>query len=199
MAYRFFIAVLGLLSVSLAGCVSTSTEPNIVVDKNPQVVMPAEATYAWQVDGGEPLAGEVSSLSRETAHLIEAAIDRGLDARGYRQTTVPQAAFWVHYHVGVLSGRRLEEQTVPTYGQTVVCSLPDCRHSFVWGRYGAPEVTERLISYREGTLMIDIVERQSGRIAYRATARRELSAHERASSRELDKIVAEMLAELPSR
>lgn len=181
--------------LSLAACASHS--PVMLVDRDSSVVMPAAGTYAW-AKGQDVIAGEAATpVTPEVHAALQAAVDRAMQARGYKLVPVTDAAFLVHFHVGVVAGKRVEEKSLPASGPVVVCAVRECKDTFAWGYYGAPEVTTRLVSYREGTLLVDVEERLSQRIAYRAAATSDLRKHPRLDPVELDKVLSELFAQLP--
>jgi len=75
----------------------------------------------------------------------------------------------VHYHIGAVS----KVDTVAAVPDER-CANPSCRDPLMgWGYWGVPESTLREEAYTEGTLMLDVVQRATGRLAWRATGVRE--------------------------
>ena len=67
-----------------------------------------------------------------------------------------------------------------------------------WGYYGPPPlVTSQEISYTEGALVIDMLQRSTGKLAIRAVGRDTDVTQADLSDEGIQKIVAKMLSGLP--
>ena len=167
---RRIVLWLLLISSGLAsGCtgrVETHSDARIRVAR--------DASYAWIAPDAPAVAGEESRLANNPAlhERIGRALDAALAAKGLRRVEDPATAdFLVHYHLGIVRHREWVGDTVGgPYGPVpyVWCGHRGCRGALAWGWYGPPEVHYREVRYREGTLMFDLVERASRRIAFRA-------------------------------
>jgi hypothetical protein len=104
---------------------------------------------------------------------IRTAVEQALAARGHQFVQDPNdARYLVSYHIGLQDRQSLRVDTMgPSHG--VVCGWRGCVSGFGWGMYGAPRDV-RTVNYVEGTLMLDLTERSSGELAWRATSQRRL-------------------------
>ena len=97
-----------------------------------------------------------------TARLIAAAIENGLAARGFRRVRADSADFFVHFHVGRHTAADTLLTRRPTEGH--VANTGDGS----WGGYGRPEsIEDRTITWEEGMLIVDALNAQNGRVAWR--------------------------------
>lgn len=93
---------------------------------------------------------------------IEAAVVRELTAKGLRQVAVDEAQdLLVHYWVNVLDKQRLES------GGTSVGVARGPYGGYGWGAgYGGGVTT---VDYKEGTLILDLIEPSRKQLVWRAT------------------------------
>ena len=101
---------------------------------------------------------------------IQDAIDGELQHQGWhRPPTPPNADFVVSYHIGV---SRKQSVTASPEMTTIMpmlhCSARHCWSGLSWGYWGPPLETRRTYEYREGSLIIDLQQRSSNWLAWRA-------------------------------
>ena len=198
MARRFlrigFLAATAAFVLPLAACESPGGKVS-VLQGNTAVVQPG-ATYAWS-PAGQPGSGDVRIDNDIVRERIKTAIDTGLAAKGFRQTDPGSAALLVQYHIGL---QNKTETQVDTFGGPVggaACGLRGCIAGYGWGMYGAPmDVDVRNIDYVEGTLMLDLVDRTSGKLAWRATSQKRLDKKD-VDQAGVNAVVADMIKSLP--
>jgi hypothetical protein len=169
-------AVLGW-GILLAGC-----DDRIEVIRNPEVVVRKGNTWAWRpvsqpkegdrrpvisrdvVRRGETVTRE-SSLSDATRQNIRTAIEQNLNAKGLRQVSDPsQADFLVEYHVAVKRHDVTVEHVYPGGYPGLVCGPYGCWEGWGWG---PPQVSFENVRFREGTVVFDMVQQTSHRLAIR--------------------------------
>ena len=113
-----------------------------------------------------------------------------LGQKGFRRADPATADFLVAYRVGVKDARQVVTQAVPTG--------PPYWGGWGWGYYGPPPlVTSQEISYTEGALVIDMLQRSTGKLAFRAVGRDTDVTQADLSDEGIQKIVAKMLSGLP--
>ena len=113
---------------------------------------------------------------------IRTGVENALTARGHRFVQNPDdAEYLVSYHIGLQDRQDLRVDSMgPPRG--VVCGWRGCVSGFGWGMYGAPRDI-RTVNYVEGTLMLDLTERSSGELAWRATSQRRLGRGDESQER----------------
>jgi hypothetical protein len=169
----------GALTAMLATITACSTL-RVRVDRDPAVPLPAGATWAFR-GHSEPEGPEAEdALDNPIVHQrIERLIAQELEARGYHQVGDPSSAtLLVHYHLGVKERRETVRRERPTNAYRPVTTCEDrgrtCTTRLVWGPYGPPEVTYRQYTYKEGAIVVDVIDQASGHVAWRAIGQRRL-------------------------
>jgi hypothetical protein len=126
----------------------------------------AYKTFAW-AENPQMRALQQNSLFDKR---LRAAVDRQLAAKGLREVETG-ADVLVAYHAGISEKVDLQET----------------------GRFGR---NLNVRQYREGTLVLDIVDGRSKQLVWRGSAAGEMNRSDGSAER-LDKAVAKMLAEFP--
>ena len=139
---------------------------NVTVLTSDRVALTPGATYAWA-----PHPSNVSTDPRIANDIIDqrihTAIDQAMAAKGYRRVASPDSAQLLVAYYAALDNR--QETQVDSWDEPgMMCGIRGCIGG--WGLYGAPQVDVRNIEYTHGTLMIDITDRSSGSLAWRATS-----------------------------
>jgi hypothetical protein len=177
---------LGLLAAT--GC--SSLKVNVIRD--PAITIPPGSTWAWGPPPTEKKPDELDPrVNNSIIHdRVKQAVDRVLAQKGYRQTDPNSADFLVVYRVGVKDARQMVTQTVPVG--------PYWGGGWGWGYYGAPPmVTSREITYTEGALMIDMIQRSTGKLAFRSIGTDQDVTGADGSAEQIQKTVEKLLQELP--
>ncbi len=145
--------------------------PSIAVnhDYNPRVSFAAFRTYRWLAQPAPEAGGMQASLLDAR---IKLAVDERFRAKGFEQAHAPD--FFIAYHVGARD--RIDVN----------------RWGYAHGRVSVKE-------YREGTLVLDIIDARSMQLVWRGYAQGTLdpgaSTHER--EQRLKQAVDKMLASFP--
>lgn len=171
-----------------AGC--SSLKVNVIRDS--AIAIPPGSTWAWGPQPPEKRPDELDPrVNNSIIHgRVQAAVDRVLAQKGYRQTDPTSADFLVAYRVGVKDSRQMVTQTVPVG--------PAYWGGWGWGYYGPPPmVTSREISYTEGALMVDITQRSTGKLAFRATGVDQDVTGADGTEEQIQKTMEKLLQELP--
>jgi hypothetical protein len=170
-----------LLAVSAAAC-----GPSITADRNPDVPIPAGATYF--LAGGANVGEERdATLQSGIVHeRIQKAIHANMQAKGFKPAASEGAAtLLVRYAVGV--------KTDVTY-QTTGTAYRGGWYGYGWG-YGGGMQTTYPVESKKGGGVIDIVDAKSGKLAWRVKI--EKSAGDKAPSQEqLNTTIGEMFKQL---
>lgn len=155
MALRSAFVLLGLVLLATVGC----TGPNVRTDFDPSAEFTTFKTYAFggltDVNQGGVLD---NSLMRKR---LEQMVDQQLAAKGLQQMSLDQNPnLLVHYWIGVKEKQRVESTggAGGAYGR---------RGGYGWGAgYGGGVTT---YDYKEGTLVIDLVESTKKELVWRGT------------------------------
>ena len=164
----------GLTAASFALTACGTSGGNVSVLKSDSVAVAPGSTWAW-APGAQPGSGDKRIDNDIIQGRVKAAVEGALAGRGYRQVFDPSAAnLLVQYHIGL---QNRTETRVDTFGGPVggpaACGIRGCIGGFGWGMYGPPmDVDVRNINYVEGTVMLDLIDRASGKLAWRATSQK---------------------------
>lgn len=181
-------AALGLALAPLAACQSPAGEVSVL--QSGTVTVAAGSSYAWA-----PTPATTNADPRIANDIIQerlkTAIDTALAAKGFRRVADPASAqLLVSYHVGL---ENRQETRVSSFGGPTWCGVRGC----AWGLYGPPMVDVDNVQYTEGTMLLDLTDRATGKLAWRAMSQRRVDRGDAAQS-ELNAIVADMTRSLPS-
>jgi predicted Rdx family selenoprotein len=181
--------------LSLAACESPGGKVSVLTGGS--VAVQPGATYAWapsgQAGSGDPRVD--NDIVRER---IQTAVDTNLAAKGYRQADAGSAQLLVQYHIGLQNKTDTQVNTMGGgMGPGMACGRRGCIGGYGWGMYGAPmDIDVSHIDYTEGTLMLDLVDRASGKLAWRATSQKRLDQKD-ADQAGVNAIVGDMVKSLP--
>lgn len=162
------------------GCSTVSVE----VERDSAIPIPPGSTWAW---GQEPLARGQDQLdprvNNPTIHgRVKQAVEAVLAEKGFRLADAASAAFLVEYQVGMKDTRRRVSEERPA--------------GMGYGYYDPPTAT-REVRYTEGALLIDMRERSTGKLAYRAVALDSAVTHAGGSEAAIQKVVTRLFQDLP--
>ncbi|MCU0649720.1 MAG: DUF4136 domain-containing protein [Gemmatimonadaceae bacterium] len=171
--------------------------PSIRITRDGSVPLPASARYAWGRVDGPPSLAEQNPRAADPAlrSLIERNIDSVLQRKGYVRTRSDSADVLVHFHLGVLT--RVDTLREPRED----CSTPPCP-PYVWGYWGRSEERGgREVTVQDGSLMIDVMHRATGALAWRGLAEGDATPSASAAERErrVTKGVVRLLRDFPGR
>ena len=169
-------AAVAIWSLALPGCaaIRVTTYAARGFDVN------AYRTYTWAA--GDQLATGDPRLDNNPFFLerLQAAVDRQLAARGFEKVASDRADLLLHYHVQV--EQQLDVRAAdPPYGY-----CDDCESSV----------------YDAGTLMLELVDRPTNRLAWRGWAEGSIQGaidDQKLMEERIDGAVAKILARLPRR
>ncbi len=156
----------------------------IATSGDPSIDLRHAATYSWQPDM-HAIHGTPTLRGVPVRNLLEAAINNALAAKGYRFVPVAAAdGLLVGYRV-ILGDTASDERVVQELGLD-----PGMRTT-------SPDATR----YTRGTLVISVIDKRTGRTAWRSSLQGFADLDIPASLRQqrIYNIVANMLAGLPAR
>jgi hypothetical protein len=163
-------------ALALAACSGISTTS----DWDESFDFSGLSTYAWMDQG---LEGGVSEIMLRRMYM---AADETLEGRGFTRTDEEQADFIMAYHAGAQ-----DRQQYDTYGYGA---------GGWWGGYwGGGMTTTTVRTYTEGTLILDVIDRDSNELVWRGSASRTIDQMEAPEQRveSIRKAVEEMLRDFP--
>ncbi len=153
-------ALLSVLILASAAC-----GPTIRVERDATAPIAPGSPWSWGVPDRDGLAREEGAVMPEDSlhRIILESIEADLTGRGFPRVESDSSRFVVHYHVG----RRSVVDTLPPLGEprqdAGAISAPG-----TWGGYGRPEsVDDRTVAWEEGMLIVDVLERSRGVVAWR--------------------------------
>jgi len=169
MSNRSMVVLRGILlaaaAIGVAGCAGNFAVQTV---RDPSVQIASGAGYAFRfVPPEEKKAGELDPrVNNATVHdRIRQAIEKVLAEKGFRLVEASAATFLVEYRVGI-SGtlRGGVEYRVDSRGDP----MRAYSGAYAGGMYGPPPVTTIPTQTTEAELLISVVERSTGKAAYRA-------------------------------
>ena len=143
-------------AVVLAAC-----GPNIQFDRDDTVPIPAGATYAYPPE--EPKGADVDPQTSNTIvqGRIQKAIDGQMAKKGYKRVyDIEQAEFVVRYFWNVKKDVEMVTTTTP---------VMDPYMGWGWGYGGGFATSTAPVTITEGTFILDLVDKDTKKLAWRAT------------------------------
>lgn len=161
-----------LLATSLA--LGACSSADISFDRDAAIVIPAGSSYSWGKSPEANTTAEATDIDNDIVRRrIQSAINAELQQKGLKASDAGPGRFEVSYHIGVVrrTGTDVNYVATPMAVPVVRCGLRTCWGGMSWGYMGPPVETVNEYDYREGSLIIDIVEHDSGRLAWRGIYR----------------------------
>lgn len=184
--------VLALAAVAITACETPGGKVSTL--QSSSVALTPGSTYAWApVDTAARSGADPRVANDIIQERLRIAVDTALAAKGFRQVADPaQATLLVAYHVGL---QNQTETRVETFGGGgTACGFRGCVHG--WGVYGPPSVDVSNINYTQGTVILDLIDRASGKLAWRATSEKRVDQND-ATQAGMNAIFADMTKSLP--
>ena len=155
----------------------------VEISRMASAVLVKGSTFAWAPVPAVGVGLPDPAIANEiTANRLQAITESTLTAKGYRQVGSPdQADFLVSYTIGMLP---MSDADISTSG----CDAPVCT---------APSNASLDTSiHTEGMLVLDLTERQTGRLVWRATSKKRVSGKD-VSDKKLAALLQQMTKSLP--
>ena len=186
---RWTVVAMAIGGLPLAGGCS-SLQVNVIRDA--AIAIPPGSTWAWSPEPAEKKAEELDPrVNNSIIHgRVRQAMETVLAQKGYRPDDAASADFLVAYRVGVKDSRQMVTQTVPVG--------PMYGGGWGWGYYGPPPMMiSQQVTYSEGALMIDMTQRSTGKLAFRAIGLDRDVTGADGSEAEIQQTVTKLLQALP--
>jgi len=180
------IAIGALLAA--AGCSSLKVD----VIRDAAIAIPPGSTWAWAPEPAEKRPDELDPRVNNTIihGRVQQAVEAVLAQKGYRRADAASADFLVAYRVGAKDSRQMVTQTVPVG--------PVYGGGWGWGYYGPPPMAiSREVTYTEGALMVDMTQRSTNKLAFRAIGLDRDVTGADGTEAEIQKTVTKLLSTLP--
>lgn len=164
-----------ILILALTGCAS-----NVVTDYDSGTVFGNYSTWAYAAE-----AGQQSFQSLDGAR-VESAVNRELNRKAMRKVAADEADLLVTWRI-------VEEERLDYRGLGFGFGFGHDR--FGWGLSSPPPARE----IEEGKLVVELVDRKTERVVWRAASRRYLTEDQSPERRRklIDEVVAEMFSKYP--
>lgn len=176
-----FTAAAALSVLPLAACQSSGSEVSVL--QSPGVPLSPRASYAW---APQPAAAD-ARITGDVQAKVKSAVDSALAAKGYRAVADPAAAqVLVSYRLGLED--RVRSQVEMGSGAPDHCGTRGC---------GEGPVDVSQTPFVEGMLSLELTDRASGKLAWRAVSRKPVLYENGGSQARLNAIVADMTTSLP--
>jgi hypothetical protein len=173
-------AALFALAVISAGCsgmtISTDFDPSKTEE------MKAYGTYAWLTGP----AGDSRTAGAFIDKRVKYVADQVFAEKGFALTEKTGADFLVGWHASL--DRKLSYNTVNTY------------YGYGWGYWGGYGTSRSYVTeYKEGTLLLDIVDAATNELVWRGIAQAEVYPQADADyrNRQIESAVRKMLSQFP--
>lgn len=184
MKVRFFLTLLCSVFVFLAGCQSPKT-----VDYDSAMLDKMRAYESYRIESREQRSSyQHVSLTEIVDRRIVTALENQLKTRGYNHDT-NSPDFIVTFFT------KTEQKTkVHDLGQPSAFYRRSSYRGF-YGFYGGSS-RYSIDQYKEGTLIVDIIDNETKQMVWRGAASRRLS-HQAPQQDEIQEIIDDILAEFP--
>ena len=185
-----------LLIVLALGCVTISVDSEYMGNAD----FSKYKTYDWK----EGLQEQPNDARIDNAVLdarIKAAVHKRFTELGYTREGEGTPDFYIGYHAAVV--RRVESSKPSDYygavGQKGYLGGYRSRYGAYGRDWGRVSVPIPAYEYDMGTLVLDVIETETGRLVWRgwATAEIDLWLPDRGSGEKIDEAVSRVLAEFP--
>jgi Domain of unknown function (DUF4136) len=167
-------------AVLLAGC-----DEYVHITRDRDAHIPRHATWAWrpaweegsrrgsrpvlsrdEITRGETVTRENNGDNDVLRGKVKSAVERNMAEKGFEEISDPDAAdFLVDFHIGVRRRNVTVEHVYPGAYPGLVCGPFGCYSG--WG-FGPAAVGYEHIRFREGTIVLDVVQSPTNHLIYRA-------------------------------
>lgn len=167
--------MVSMVALAMAGCAS-----NVVTDYNAAVVFGDYSSWAFA-----PGAGNSSFVSLD-GNRVQTAIERELNSKAMNKVEASEADLLASWQI-------VEEERLEQSGLGLGFGFGT--GNFGWGLSSPPPVRE----VTEGKLVVELVDRSSEEVVWRAASRRYLNENQSPETRSklVDEVVAEMFTKYP--
>ena len=180
---KFNAVVVLFAMLFLAGCSTLS----VVSDYDREFDFSKLRTYRWPEKDEGIRKSDVLVNNPLMYKRVQMAVDKHLQARGYRREEGKQADFVVHAHAGVKKVRSYYPRVGVGFGY---------RYWPWWGPYGGYTYVS---TYEEGSLVLDIISESDKELTWRGVATGVVRSYRTPETmqRDIDKAVEKILVNFP--
>lgn len=167
-------------AVVLGGC-----DEYVHITRDRDTHIPQHATWAWrptqeegvrrgarpvisrdEITRGETVTRENNADNDALRAKVKSSVERNLAEKGFKEISDPDAAdFLVDFHIAVRRRNMTVERVYPGAYPGLVCGPFGCYSG--WG-FGPAAVGYENIRFREGTIVLDVVQNPTNHLIYRA-------------------------------
>lgn len=182
------------LAVTVAACAGPAGDVAVLQSGDPGLA--PGATVAWAPVAQDAMRNGDPRIDNDIIRQrIRTGVETALNAKGYRFVQDSNAAqYLVEYHIGLQERTDYRVETMGAY-PGAVCGWRGCIAGYGWGMYGAPSDV-RAVNYNEGTMIIDLTNRSTGQLSWRAQSHRRVDADD-ATQERITAAVVDMTKSLP--
>lgn len=187
--------LLSASAVLLAAC-----GPSIQFDRDESVPIPAGATYAYPPADAHDEQGAIDP--RESNTIVQGRIQRAIDGelarKGYKRVyDLDQAEYIIRYYYNVARSTEMVTTAVPMMGMSPYMGWGwGMGYGWGWGWGGGMSMTTAPVTITEGTFILDLVSKDTRKLAWRATWQGEPKGRA-PTQEELNDGAADLLAKVP--
>lgn len=173
-------AVVLTLAALMSSC---ATGPAIQRDTNPAALFPTYKTFGYFT----PLATDRAGYESVFTTRLKDATRRAMEAKGYVYTE-RSPELLLNFYANVQNRQEIRTTPAPGY------------YGYRRGYYGGFGATQiETVTYREGTLTVDLIEAQRKLLVWQATAEGSVSEEARKNpGAAIDTVVAKLMEPLPA-
>lgn len=171
-------------AAALVCLIGTPASAKVEISKTASSALVKGSTFSWAPVPAVGVGLPDPAIANEiTANRLQSITEATLTAKGYRQVNDPeQADFLVSYTIGMMPTSDAEVATAGC--DKLTCTLPT-------------NVSFDTTIHTEGMVVLDLTERQSGRLVWRATSQKRVTGKD-VSNKRLSALLNEMTKSLPA-
>jgi hypothetical protein len=186
-----------VLILGLSACASVQTSTNF--DPNAKQALRTYRTYAWLPMKDAKTEQDARIYNPIIQARVRQSVDRELAARGFQKVAPGQKPdFKVGWH-GAVDEKVAVDTMDNYYGYAWDPWYDPFYGPIAFGGSGFPGDSARVREYKQGTLVLDVVDAGSNKLVWRGTAQSQLSEYMSAtkSQKLIDRSVDKLLKDFP--
>jgi len=165
------------IMVAVAGCAAMTVSSHIERSVN----FTDYVTYDWGPPDNLPVGDPRLDNNPFFRDYLMGAIEKKLAAKGYERAVTGEPDLLVHYHASV--------------NQRVEVSAADAHYGYCYDN-----CEPRIVDYEEGTLVVDVVDRNTGKVVWRGWSQDTMNGvidHQDRLEKQVNEGVSRMMVLLP--
>lgn len=177
-------------AISLAVLAASPISARVAVVQAASPALAPGSSYAWAPVNAAAVRDVDPAMANPIVEArLRAAVDTAMASHGYRRAASPEDADLVVSYFVALQ-HQLEVKARPV-GGSMVCGWRGCLRGY------PTTVDIKRTDYTQGSLVLDLVDRRSGDLVWRATSNKRVSSKD-VSQSSLNQLVIEMTKSLPT-